>query len=52
VGDGHNDIELFRAVGRKIAMGNAVPELKEAADEVIGDIAQDSFAEFLEGINT
>ncbi len=50
VGDGHNDIELFRAVGRKIAVGNAVPELKAAADEVIGDIEHDGFAEFLEGL--
>jgi HAD superfamily hydrolase (TIGR01484 family) len=48
VGDGHNDIGLFAAVGRKVAMGNAVPELKEAADEVIGDVADDGFAEFLE----
>jgi hydroxymethylpyrimidine pyrophosphatase-like HAD family hydrolase len=51
VGDGYNDIELFRAVGRKVPMGNAVSELKEAADEVIGDITQDGFAEFLEEIN-
>ena len=52
VGDGHNDVELFRAVGRKVAMGNAVSELKEAADEVIGDINQDGFAKFLEGLDS
>lgn len=48
IGDGHNDIHLFRAVNRKIAMGNAVQELKESADEVIGDVKNDGMAEFLE----
>lgn len=28
-GDGPNDMEIFDYVGLKIAMGNAVPELKE-----------------------
>lgn len=52
VGDGHNDIDLFKAVDRKVAMGNAVPELKAAADEVIGDVAQDGLAKFLEEIDS
>ena len=48
VGDGHNDIHLFRAVGHKVAMDNSVPELKEKADEVIGSIKDDGFAVYLE----
>lgn len=51
VGDGLNDIELFKSVGVKIAMGNAVKELKEAADVVVGTVEQDGLAEYLEGLN-
>ena len=29
VGDGENDIEMMRMVGLPVAMGNAVPQLKE-----------------------
>lgn len=47
VGDGHNDLHLFNAVKTKIAMGNAVPELKEVADRVIGDVKEDGLADFL-----
>lgn len=47
VGDGHNDLHLFNAVGHKIAMGNAVPELKEAADEVIASQADDGLAHYI-----
>jgi HAD superfamily hydrolase (TIGR01484 family) len=47
-GDGQNDIGLFNAGGLKIAMGNAVPELKELADTVIGDADSDGLAEYLE----
>lgn len=48
IGDGGNDIHLFNAVGRKIAMGNAVPALKAQADQVIGSVTADGLAEFLE----
>lgn len=47
VGDGHNDIHLFNAVHRKVAMGNAVLELKEMADEVIGPVESDGMARYL-----
>jgi Cof subfamily protein (haloacid dehalogenase superfamily) len=47
-GDALNDVHLFRAVAQKIAMGNAVPELKELADEVIGVVSQDGLAEYFE----
>ena len=47
VGDGHNDLHLFNAVKTKVAMGNAVPELKEAADRVIGRVDDDGLADYL-----
>lgn len=47
VGDSYNDLHLFNAVGYKVAMGNAVPELKEAADVVIGDVNEQGLAEFI-----
>ena len=50
VGDGHNDIHLFNGVARKVAMANAVNELKTAADETIGPVSQDGFAQFLESL--
>jgi hydroxymethylpyrimidine pyrophosphatase-like HAD family hydrolase len=51
-GDGHNDIHLFNAVYYKVAMDNAVDDLKAMADEVIGHVANDSFAEYLEKLAT
>lgn len=48
VGDGHNDLNLFEAVGYKVAMGNAADELKQKADRVIGDVTDDGLAEYLE----
>lgn len=47
VGDGYNDVHLFNSVGTKVAMGNAVPELKEAADIVIGDLKEEGLANFI-----
>ncbi|MGG4490721.1 Cof-type HAD-IIB family hydrolase [Metabacillus idriensis] len=40
-GDGLNDLEMIKYVGTGVAMGNAVPELKELADEVTTDVNQD-----------
>lgn len=40
-GDGNNDIEMLKAVGRGIAMENASPELKAAAYDICGDVAED-----------
>ena len=48
IGDGHNDMDLFTAVGHKVAMGNAVQDLKEASDRVIGSIQEDGLAEYFE----
>ena len=47
IGDSMNDIELIRAAGFGIAMGNAVDALKENADYVTKDIADDGFAHAL-----
>jgi hydroxymethylpyrimidine pyrophosphatase-like HAD family hydrolase len=49
VGDGHNDIHLFNSVGHKIAMGNAVADLKAVADQVIACLDEDGLAKFIEG---
>ena len=34
IGDGHNDLEMFRWAARAIAMGHAPAAVREAADEV------------------
>lgn len=48
VGGGHNDLHLFSAVGYKVAMGNAVSQLKAAADEVIDTVQDDGLALYFE----
>lgn len=50
IGDGHNDIHLFNAVGYKVAMGNAIPELKNVSDEVIGSVQEDGLATYLKSL--
>ena len=40
-GDGLNDLEMFRAAGFAVAMGNARPELKALADFVTRDVDDD-----------
>ena len=50
VGDGHNDLHLFAAVKEKIAMGNAVEELKERASKIIGSVKDDGLAIYLESL--
>lgn len=44
VGDGHNDFPLFMAAGFRVAMGNAVEELKDIADYVAPDVKDDGLA--------
>lgn len=48
IGDGFNDIHLFNSVGTKIAVANAVDELKELADEVIGSVQEDAVTTYLQ----
>lgn len=40
-GDGLNDMEMLQTVGTGIAMGNAAPGLKAAADRVCGCVSED-----------
>ena len=47
IGDGYNDMHLFNAVDYRVAMGNAVPELKESADTVIKSVSEDGLAQYL-----
>ncbi|MDD3244328.1 MAG: HAD hydrolase family protein [Eubacteriales bacterium] len=46
-GDDVNDLPMFAWAGRAIAMGNAIDEVKAAADLVIGSNTQSSVARFI-----
>ena len=49
VGDWFNDRSLFETDALKIAMGNAVPEIKRMADHILSrSFHDDGTAEFLE----
>ncbi|MBI3385055.1 HAD family phosphatase [Candidatus Gottesmanbacteria bacterium] len=48
VGDGYNDFPLLMAGGLKIAMGNAVPDLKKIADFVAPSVDEDGVAMVIE----
>ena len=47
-GDGENDKEMLTFAGLGVAMGNAHPACKAAADVVIGTCAEDGVSDFLE----
>lgn len=46
-GDNVNDLPLLRAADVAVAVGNAVPEVRETADIVIGPNTSDSVARFI-----
>ena len=48
VGDGLNDLELLEYAGIGAAMGNGVPELKQAADRVLPPVEEDGLAKFVQ----
>lgn len=50
VGDGENDLELIRAAGLGIAMGNAPEAVKQAADLVVGTVDGCGLEQALEAI--
>lgn len=49
-GDGHNDITMVHYAGKGVAMQNAVPELKEAADMVTLSNNEDGIADLLNSL--
>lgn len=49
-GDDYNDLEMIRECGIGVAMGNAPPQVKEAADRVTGTNDEDGVAMILEQI--
>ncbi len=50
VGDGRNDVEMLAWAARGVAMGQAVPEVHAAADEVTAPIEEDGVAIVLEDL--
>ena len=48
VGDANNDVHLFKAVGLKVAMGNATDLLKSQSDIVCDTVGNDGLAKFIE----
>ncbi len=47
-GDDFADIEMLKTAGIGVAMGNAIPEVKAAADIIIGSNDEDGIAVYLE----
>ena len=50
VGDGRNDLEMFEWAGRSVAMGNAVDDVRAAADDVALPVQDDGLADVLESL--
>jgi hydroxymethylpyrimidine pyrophosphatase-like HAD family hydrolase len=50
VGDGSNDVEMLRWAARGVAMGHALPLVREAADEVTGAIDDDGVVPVLRSL--
>ncbi|MGH3647932.1 MAG: HAD family hydrolase [Micromonosporaceae bacterium] len=48
IGDGSNDVSMFEWAGRSVAMGQAPPEVRAAADEVTASVEEDGVACVLE----
>ena len=48
VGDGYNDFPLLMACGLKVAMGNAVEDLKAIADYIAPPVEEDGVADVIE----
>ena len=50
-GDGYNDIEMLKAAGLGIAMGNAKEEVKQAADIICDSIDEDGIYKICKTLN-
>ena len=48
VGDSDNDLPLFESVGYKVAMGNAVDRLKNAADYIAPSVDEDGLVDVID----
>jgi HAD superfamily hydrolase (TIGR01484 family) len=48
IGDSYNDFPMMMACGLKVAMGNAVPDLKEIADYIAPSVDEDGVADVIE----
>lgn len=48
IGDHYNDFPLFMACGLKVAMGNAVDDLKAIADYIAPSVEEDGIADVIE----
>jgi len=48
IGEGYNDFPLLMACGFKVAMGNAVSDLKEIADYIAPTVHKDGVAHVIE----
>ena len=48
IGDGYNDFSLLMACGLKVAMGNAVEEVKAIADYIAPSVDDDGIADVIE----
>ncbi|MBT5469397.1 MAG: HAD family hydrolase [Nitrospina sp.] len=51
-GDYLNDLDMFRVAGYSVAMENALPEVKESANQIIGSNSQGAVLNFLEAVWT
>ncbi|MGL4790164.1 MAG: HAD family hydrolase, partial [Anaerotignaceae bacterium] len=50
-GDGPNDFEMLEFANVGVAMGNAIPQLKEVADMVTTSVMEDGIKNGLEKLN-
>ena len=50
IGDGGNDVAMFERSGLSIAMGNAKPEVRQAADVVTTSNGEDGFADAIDRV--
>ena len=50
-GDAMNDLSMFTDDWYKVAMGNAIPELKEKADMVTANVDDDGIYKACEALN-
>lgn len=48
VGEGYNDFSFLMSCGLKVAMGNAIPEIKKIADYIAPSVENDGVADVIE----